>query len=77
MSGRPDSAQRDAGALLEIRRRVREIEQSILARAPEHDLEPSLDRIAAVMNLLGDPQHAFPVIHITGTNGKTSTARII
>ena len=77
MSGRPDAAQRDAGALLEIRRRMREIEQSILARAPEHDLEPSLDRIAAVMNLLGDPQHAFPVIHITGTNGKTSTARII
>lgn len=77
MSGRPDAAQRDAGALLEIRRRMREIEQSILARAPEHDLEPSLDRIAAVMNLLGDPQHAFPVIHVTGTNGKTSTTRMI
>jgi dihydrofolate synthase/folylpolyglutamate synthase len=56
---------------------MREVEQSILARAPEHDLEPSLDRIAAVMDLLGDPQHAFPVIHITGTNGKTSTARMI
>ena len=56
---------------------MREIEQSILGRAPEHDLEPSLDRIAAVMNLLGDPQHAFPVIHVTGTNGKTSTTRMI
>ena len=77
MSGRPDSAQRDAGHNLEIRKRMREIEQSILARAPEHDLEPSLDRIAAVMNLLGDPQHAFPAIHITGTNGKTSTTRMI
>jgi dihydrofolate synthase/folylpolyglutamate synthase len=56
---------------------MREIEQSILGRAPEHDLEPSLDRIAAVMHLLGDPQHAFPVIHVTGTNGKTSTTRMI
>jgi dihydrofolate synthase/folylpolyglutamate synthase len=77
MSGRPDSAQRDAEHKLEIRKRMREIEQSILMRAPEHDLEPSLDRIAAVMELLGDPQHAFPVIHVTGTNGKTSTTRMI
>jgi dihydrofolate synthase/folylpolyglutamate synthase len=40
-------------------------------------LEPSLDRIQAVMELLGDPQRTFPVIHLTGTNGKTSTTRII
>jgi dihydrofolate synthase/folylpolyglutamate synthase len=77
MSGRPDAAQRDAGHQLEIRKRMREIEQAIFLRAPEHDLEPSLDRIAAVMELLGDPQHAYPVIHVTGTNGKTSTARMI
>jgi dihydrofolate synthase/folylpolyglutamate synthase len=77
MSGRPDAAQRDAEYSLEIRRRMREIEQAILSRAPEHDLEPSLDRIAAVMELLGDPQHAYPVIHVTGTNGKTSTTRMI
>jgi dihydrofolate synthase / folylpolyglutamate synthase len=77
MSGRPDAAQRDAEHKLEVHKRMREIEQSILMRAPEHDLEPSLDRIAAVMNLLGDPQHAFPVIHVTGTNGKTSTTRMI
>jgi len=56
---------------------MRDIERSILARTPEHDLEPSLDRIAAVMDLLGDPQRAFPVIHVTGTNGKTSTTRMI
>ena len=77
MSGRPDAAQRDAEYKLEIRKRVREVEQAILVRAPEHDLEPSLDRIAAVMELLGDPQHAFPAIHVTGTNGKTSTTRMI
>jgi len=77
MSGRPDAAQREAGHNLDLRRRMREIEQEILLRTPEHDLVPSLDRIAAVMELLGDPQHAFPVIHVTGTNGKTSTARMI
>ena len=77
MSGRPDAAQRDAEHKLEIRKRMREIEQSIMLRAPEHDLDPSLDRIAAVMELLGDPQIAFPVIHVTGTNGKTSTTRMI
>ncbi|MGO9080720.1 MAG: bifunctional folylpolyglutamate synthase/dihydrofolate synthase [Streptosporangiaceae bacterium] len=56
--------------------RLREIEREILARRPEHAIEPSLDRIQALVTLLGDPQHAYPVIHITGTNGKTSTARM-
>jgi len=76
-SGRPDAAQVHAAEQLELRKRMREVEQEILARTPEHDLEPSLDRIAAVMELLGDPQKAFPVIHVTGTNGKTSTTRMI
>lgn len=49
----------------------------ILARAPENDLEPSLARVQAACELLGDPQRAYPVIHVTGTNGKTSTARMI
>ncbi len=57
--------------------RLREAEQEILARRPEHSIEPSLDRIAALTALLGDPQRAYPVVHITGTNGKTSTARMI
>jgi dihydrofolate synthase/folylpolyglutamate synthase len=38
---------------------------------------PTLDRIAALVDLLGEPQKQYPVIHLTGTNGKTSTARII
>ncbi|MGZ4651611.1 bifunctional folylpolyglutamate synthase/dihydrofolate synthase [Oryzihumus sp.] len=76
-SGRPDAAQQHAAEQLELRKRMREVEQEILSRTPEHDLEPSLDRIAAVMELLGDPQKAFPVIHVTGTNGKTSTTRMI
>jgi dihydrofolate synthase/folylpolyglutamate synthase len=77
VSPAPDAAQREAAHQLELRRRLREVEESILARAPEHDLQPSLDRIRAVTELLGDPQRTFPVIHVTGTNGKTSTARII
>jgi dihydrofolate synthase/folylpolyglutamate synthase len=56
--------------------RLGEIERDILARRPEHAIEPSLDRITALTALLGDPQRAYPVIHITGTNGKTSTARM-
>jgi dihydrofolate synthase/folylpolyglutamate synthase len=37
----------------------------------------SLDRMARLVHVLGDPQHAYPVIHITGTNGKGSVARMI
>ena len=36
-----------------------------------------LDRMRGVMAVLGDPQHAAPMIHVTGTNGKGSTARMI
>jgi dihydrofolate synthase/folylpolyglutamate synthase len=38
---------------------------------------PDLDRITDLLALLGDPQRAYPSIHLTGTNGKTSTARMI
>jgi dihydrofolate synthase/folylpolyglutamate synthase len=77
MSGRPDASQREAARNLEEMRRMREIEEQILARAPENDVGPSLERIQAVMELAGDPQRAYPVIHLTGTNGKTSTSRMI
>ena len=56
---------------------LRETEREILRRRPESSIEPTLDRIATLVNLLGDPQQASPVIHITGTNGKTSMARMI
>jgi dihydrofolate synthase / folylpolyglutamate synthase len=55
----------------------RQAEQQLLARWPESRLEPSLDRIRALCTLMGDPQHAYPVVHLTGTNGKTSTARMV
>ena len=54
-----------------------EVEQALLGRWPETRLDPTLDRITALCRLLGDPQKAYPVVHITGTNGKTSTARMI
>lgn len=38
---------------------------------------PSLDRMARLVAVMGDPQHAYPVIHITGTNGKGSTSTLI
>lgn len=47
------------------------------SRWPESIIEPSLTRIASVTELLGDPQRAYPVIQVAGTNGKTSTARMI
>lgn len=56
---------------------MRKIEAEILSRAPENNVGPSLERIRAVLELAGDPQRAFPVIHLTGTNGKTSTSRMI
>jgi dihydrofolate synthase/folylpolyglutamate synthase len=56
---------------------LRQVERDILSRRPEHAIVPALDRIAALTTLLGDPQRAYPVIHVTGTNGKTSTARMI
>ncbi|HEY6787177.1 MAG TPA: folylpolyglutamate synthase/dihydrofolate synthase family protein [Trebonia sp.] len=48
-----------------------------MGRRPEHQISPTLDRIALLTSLLGDPQRAYPVIHVTGTNGKTSMTRMI
>ncbi|MFG3049375.1 bifunctional folylpolyglutamate synthase/dihydrofolate synthase [Kitasatospora sp. NPDC048239] len=56
---------------------LRDVELELAKRWPENKLEPSLDRIEALMDILGQPQRSFPSIHITGTNGKTSTARMI
>ncbi|AXI77555.1 bifunctional tetrahydrofolate synthase/dihydrofolate synthase [Peterkaempfera bronchialis] len=56
---------------------LREVEAELARRWPENRLEPSLDRIAALVDILGQPQRSYPAIHITGTNGKTSTARMV
>lgn len=61
----------------ETDRALREVEAQLAKRWPETKLDPSVVRIRALMDVLGEPQHAYPAIHITGTNGKTSTGRMI
>ncbi|MFG2513023.1 bifunctional folylpolyglutamate synthase/dihydrofolate synthase [Streptomyces sp. NPDC048584] len=61
----------------EVDRALREVEAQLADRWGETKLEPSVTRIAALMDVLGDPQRSYPSVHITGTNGKTSTARMI
>lgn len=53
-----------------------EVYRQIMKRAPEHDFDPSLERMRYCLDLLGNPQSSFKTIHITGTNGKGSTARL-
>ena len=53
------------------------VEKELLARWPENRIEPSLTRINALMDLLGSPHRAYPVVHVAGTNGKTTTARMV
>ncbi len=57
--------------------RLAEVERAILSRTPEHTVDPSLARVKAVLDLLGSPERATPVILVAGTNGKTSTTRMI
>ena len=51
--------------------------EELESRWPENLIEPSLARMNAVSHLMGDPQLTFPVIQVAGTNGKSSTARMI
>lgn len=53
------------------------IEAALDKRWPESVMEPSLERIAALVDVMGEPNRGYPVVHLTGTNGKTSTARMI
>jgi folylpolyglutamate synthase/dihydropteroate synthase len=46
-------------------------------RRVEWEIDPTIDRVRDLVDLLGSPQRAYPVIHVAGTNGKTSTARMI
>jgi len=57
--------------------RLHALEVSLEARWPETRIAPSLERISALVDALGSPQLAYPTIHVGGTNGKTTTARMI
>jgi dihydrofolate synthase/folylpolyglutamate synthase len=52
------------------------VEKALEARFPTR-MVPDLDRITDLLDLLGQPQRAYPSIHLTGTNGKTTTARMV
>ncbi len=54
-----------------------QVEHLLDQRWGETKVEPSLTRISALMDLLGSPQRGYPSIHIAGTNGKTSVARMV
>ena len=50
---------------------------ALLERVGESAPQPRLQATRRAVELLGDPQNSYPIIHVTGTNGKTSTSRII
>lgn len=54
-----------------------EVEAELDQRWSEVKIDPTLSRIELLMDLLGNPQRSFPLIHVAGTNGKTSTVRMI
>ena len=56
---------------------IKIIEAALMKRWPESKIEPSLDRISALVDALGAPQLSYPTVHIGGTNGKTSTSRMV
>ncbi len=49
----------------------------LLSRWPENKINPSLNRISAILSALGSPEQSFKGIHLAGTNGKTSSARMV
>lgn len=59
------------------RRRADAVYETLLGRAGERWVQPRKERTARILALLDDPQKTYRVVHITGTNGKTSTARMI
>jgi len=56
---------------------IHAVEAAIRARGVEWDIDPTLDRMAGLVDLLGNPQANYLIIHIAGTNGKSSTARMV
>ena len=57
--------------------RIDAIEKALLARWPENRIAPTLERISALVDMLGSPQLTYPTIHIGGTNGNTTTSRMV
>ncbi len=75
--GLPVPSRDDSGDVMDDVFSVESIYAELRGRAPETQMAPRLDAMRLAMDFLGDPAHSAPVIHVTGTNGKTSTARLI
>jgi len=73
----PVSEEEEAAIAAQARRELQVVEAALNERWPETKLEPSLTRISTLVNLLGDPHTSYPVLHVAGTNGKSSTSRMI
>ncbi len=58
-------------------KRLEQVTAELVARQPENQIRPRLEPTRRAVSILGDPQKNYGIIHITGTNGKTTTARII
>jgi dihydrofolate synthase/folylpolyglutamate synthase len=56
---------------------LRQVETELNTRWGETKIEPTLQRISALVDLLGDPHKSYPILHVAGTNGKTSVTRMI
>lgn len=54
-----------------------EVEAELNERWPETKIDPTLDRIRQLMDLLGNPQRNYQAVHVAGTNGKTSVVRMV
>ncbi len=74
MTTRPSAgADGELAALLEWLDQHTNLEQAL----PGKVAPPTLERIRALCSVLGDPQDAYRVLHVTGTNGKGSTVRML
>ena len=50
---------------------------AFLDRRIGEGIRPGLERITRLLELMGDPHRAYPVIHVAGTNGKTTAVRMV
>jgi dihydrofolate synthase/folylpolyglutamate synthase len=77
VSDEPSPADAAAADDAEFREAAEQVHRELQERAGEANVRPRLEPTRRVAELLGDPQQSAPVVHITGTNGKTSTSRMI
>ena len=62
---------------MDDRKRADLVYQALLERQGEKWVQPRVERTRRVLEFLDDPQRTYRVVHVTGTNGKTSTSRMI